>query len=150
MNNIKNLSLFGICLAFVVIALGAWTRLVDAGLGGLALNQTSSLVKGLIPRRALTAGLCSVLIRKSPGSVNCPTLWGPILASIKRSSEAITQPTSFFVSPLSPASHASSSDFDSFSAIGFGGDDFVFAIFLAAGLSFCLPMTFCGPHEVCV
>ena len=33
MHNIKNLSLFGICLAFVVIALGAWTRLVDAGLG---------------------------------------------------------------------------------------------------------------------
>ena len=33
MNNIKNLSLFGIFLAFVVIALGAWTRLVDAGLG---------------------------------------------------------------------------------------------------------------------
>ena len=33
MNNIKNLSFFGICLAFVVIALGAWTRLVDAGLG---------------------------------------------------------------------------------------------------------------------
>ena len=33
MNNSKNLSLFGICLAFVVIALGAWTRLVDAGLG---------------------------------------------------------------------------------------------------------------------
>jgi len=33
MNNIKNLSLFGICLAFAVIALGAWTRLVDAGLG---------------------------------------------------------------------------------------------------------------------
>ena len=29
----SNLSLFGICLAFVVIALGAWTRLVDAGLG---------------------------------------------------------------------------------------------------------------------
>ncbi len=33
MNNIKNLSLFGMCMAFVVIALGAWTRLVDAGLG---------------------------------------------------------------------------------------------------------------------
>ena len=33
MNSIKNLSFFGICLAFVVIALGAWTRLVDAGLG---------------------------------------------------------------------------------------------------------------------
>tara|TARA_X000000368_G_C23009928_1_gene703007 strand:+ start:80 stop:1054 length:975 start_codon:yes stop_codon:yes gene_type:complete len=33
MNNIKNLSFLGICLAFVVIALGAWTRLVDAGLG---------------------------------------------------------------------------------------------------------------------
>jgi len=33
MNNIKNLSLFGVCFAFVVIALGAWTRLVDAGLG---------------------------------------------------------------------------------------------------------------------
>jgi cytochrome c oxidase assembly protein subunit 15 len=33
MNNIKNLSLFGICFAFIVIALGAWTRLVDAGLG---------------------------------------------------------------------------------------------------------------------
>jgi cytochrome c oxidase assembly protein subunit 15 len=29
----KGLSLFGICFAFVVIALGAWTRLVDAGLG---------------------------------------------------------------------------------------------------------------------
>ena len=33
MKNIQNLSFFGICLAFVVIALGAWTRLVDAGLG---------------------------------------------------------------------------------------------------------------------
>tara|TARA_Y100000739_G_scaffold202107_1_gene187297 strand:+ start:173 stop:1147 length:975 start_codon:yes stop_codon:yes gene_type:complete len=33
MDQIKNLSLFGICMAFVVIALGAWTRLVDAGLG---------------------------------------------------------------------------------------------------------------------
>ena len=33
MNQIKNLSLFGMCFAFVVIALGAWTRLVDAGLG---------------------------------------------------------------------------------------------------------------------
>ena len=33
MNQIKNLSLVGICMAFVVIALGAWTRLVDAGLG---------------------------------------------------------------------------------------------------------------------
>ena len=33
MNSIKNLSFLGICLAFVVIALGAWTRLVDAGLG---------------------------------------------------------------------------------------------------------------------
>ena len=33
MNNIKNLSFLGICLAFIVIALGAWTRLVDAGLG---------------------------------------------------------------------------------------------------------------------
>ena len=33
MNNIKNLSFLGVCLAFVVIALGAWTRLVDAGLG---------------------------------------------------------------------------------------------------------------------
>ena len=33
MKNIQNLSFFGVCLAFVVIALGAWTRLVDAGLG---------------------------------------------------------------------------------------------------------------------
>jgi cytochrome c oxidase assembly protein subunit 15 len=33
MTNIRNLSFFAICLAFVVIALGAWTRLVDAGLG---------------------------------------------------------------------------------------------------------------------
>ena len=33
MNNVKNLSLFGVCFAFIVIALGAWTRLVDAGLG---------------------------------------------------------------------------------------------------------------------
>ena len=33
MNSIKNLSFIGICMAFVVIALGAWTRLVDAGLG---------------------------------------------------------------------------------------------------------------------
>ena len=33
MNKIKNLSFLGICLAFIVIALGAWTRLVDAGLG---------------------------------------------------------------------------------------------------------------------
>ena len=33
MNSIKNLSFAGICMAFIVIALGAWTRLVDAGLG---------------------------------------------------------------------------------------------------------------------
>ena len=33
MNNVRNLSFIGICMAFVVIALGAWTRLVDAGLG---------------------------------------------------------------------------------------------------------------------
>ena len=33
MNNVRNLSFVGICMAFVVIALGAWTRLVDAGLG---------------------------------------------------------------------------------------------------------------------
>jgi len=33
MNLIRGLSFFGLCFAFVVIALGAWTRLVDAGLG---------------------------------------------------------------------------------------------------------------------
>ena len=33
MNIIRGLSLFGIFFAFIVIALGAWTRLVDAGLG---------------------------------------------------------------------------------------------------------------------
>ena len=33
MSLIKGLSFFGLCFAFVVIALGAWTRLVDAGLG---------------------------------------------------------------------------------------------------------------------
>ncbi len=33
MSMIRGLSLFGLCMAFVVIALGAWTRLVDAGLG---------------------------------------------------------------------------------------------------------------------
>ena len=31
--NVRNISLVGIIFAFVVIALGAWTRLVDAGLG---------------------------------------------------------------------------------------------------------------------
>ena len=30
---IRNLSLFGVLFGFVVVALGAWTRLVDAGLG---------------------------------------------------------------------------------------------------------------------
>ena len=33
MNQITKLSFIGICMAFIVIALGAWTRLVDAGLG---------------------------------------------------------------------------------------------------------------------
>ena len=33
MKQITTLSFIGICMAFVVIALGAWTRLVDAGLG---------------------------------------------------------------------------------------------------------------------
>ena len=33
LNKLKILSLFGVFLAFVVVALGAWTRLVDAGLG---------------------------------------------------------------------------------------------------------------------
>ena len=31
--NVRNISLLGVIFAFVVIALGAWTRLVDAGLG---------------------------------------------------------------------------------------------------------------------
>ena len=31
--NVRNISLVGVIFAFVVIALGAWTRLVDAGLG---------------------------------------------------------------------------------------------------------------------
>ena len=31
--NVKNISLVGVIFAFIVIALGAWTRLVDAGLG---------------------------------------------------------------------------------------------------------------------
>ena len=51
MNNVRNLSFIGICMAFVVIALGAWTRLVDAGLGcpdwpgcyGLFFGQTMKL-----------------------------------------------------------------------------------------------------------
>ena len=33
MTNLRNLSLFGVLFGFVVVALGAWTRLVDAGLG---------------------------------------------------------------------------------------------------------------------
>ena len=33
MNLIKGFSFFGLCFSFIVIALGAWTRLVDAGLG---------------------------------------------------------------------------------------------------------------------
>ena len=33
MINIRNISLFGGLFAIVVIGLGAWTRLVDAGLG---------------------------------------------------------------------------------------------------------------------
>ena len=33
MSLIRGLSFFGLCFAFIVIALGAWTRLVDAGLG---------------------------------------------------------------------------------------------------------------------
>ena len=49
MNNA--VSFIGICMAFVVIALGAWTRLVDAGLGcpdwpgcyGLFFGQTMKL-----------------------------------------------------------------------------------------------------------
>ena len=33
LNKLKVISLIGIFLAFSVVALGAWTRLVDAGLG---------------------------------------------------------------------------------------------------------------------
>ena len=33
MTNLRNLSLFGVLFGFIVVALGAWTRLVDAGLG---------------------------------------------------------------------------------------------------------------------
>ena len=33
MTNLRNLSLFGVLFGFLVVALGAWTRLVDAGLG---------------------------------------------------------------------------------------------------------------------
>src|SRR5687768_10940610 len=43
---------------------------------GLALNMTSSLVKGLIPLRALVAGLLITLIFIRPGTLNTP---GPFL-----------------------------------------------------------------------
>ena len=39
---------------------------------GLALNVTSSLVKGLMPLRALVAGLRTLLILSRPGSTNSP------------------------------------------------------------------------------
>ena len=39
---------------------------------GLALNMTSSLVKGLMPLCALTAGLRTVLIFMRPGRTNSP------------------------------------------------------------------------------
>src|SRR3954471_14890644 len=43
---------------------------------GLALNIVSSLVKGLIPLRALVAGLWTTLIFTRPGTANTP---GPFL-----------------------------------------------------------------------
>ena len=45
-------------------------RILTPVLAGLALNQVSSLVKGLMPRRALMAGLRTVVTFISPGRVN--------------------------------------------------------------------------------
>jgi hypothetical protein len=63
---------------------------VDAG---LALNITSSLVKGLMPLRALTAGLRTVLILSRPGRTNSPTafflMWDS-MTSVRLSSTAET------------------------------------------------------------
>ena len=45
-------------------------RILTPVLAGLALNQVSSLVNGLIPRRALIAGRRTVVTFISPGRVN--------------------------------------------------------------------------------
>ena len=45
-------------------------RILTPVVAGLALNQVSSLVKGLIPRRALIAGRRTVVTFISPGRVN--------------------------------------------------------------------------------
>ena len=45
-------------------------RILTPVLAGLALTQVSYLVKGLMPRRALIAGLRTVVTFISPGRVN--------------------------------------------------------------------------------
>ena len=75
-------------------------RIFTAVLAGLALNIVSSPVKGLMPFRALTAGLRTVVIFIIPGIVNSPAPRFLILPSINASICCITSETCFFVKPV--------------------------------------------------
>ena len=96
--------------------------------GGFALNQVSSLVNGLIPLRALTAGRRTAVILNNPGIVNCPPPSGPKLASITLSSAPRTRLISALRRPLSAASNSSSWAFDSFAEMG-GSVDSPFSLY---------------------
>lgn len=75
-------------------------RILTAVLAGLALNMVSSPVKGLMPLRALTAGLRTVMTFIRPGIVNSPAPRFLMLPSIRFSSCCMTSDTCFLLRPV--------------------------------------------------
>src|SRR5439155_16477584 len=80
---------------------------------GLALKTHSSLVKGLIPLRALVAGLWTTLIFTRPGSANTPGPFLPTADSICSDRAAKTELTCLRARPVFAAIAARISLFES-------------------------------------
>src|SRR3990167_4556814 len=87
---------------------------------GLAANQTSSLVKGLMPLRLGFAGTLVAVILRTPGSVKLPAPFFEIDPCMAPSSAASTARTSLAGTSLTSAICAIRPDFVSVSLIGFG------------------------------
>src|SRR5690606_38671957 len=85
-------------------------RILTTFRAGLALKTVSSLVKGLMPLRALVAGFLMTLIFIRPGTVKRPGPRPPTFFLICLLSESKTAWTCFLVSSVSSAMRVSSSD----------------------------------------
>src|SRR4051812_41482397 len=81
-------------MAYLAMSLRAFKgRTLTTRRAGLALNICSCLVKGLMPLRALVAGLLTMVIFMRPGRANTPGPFLPTARSICDAMASRTDPT---------------------------------------------------------